>query len=236
MSRNPRFRRRHVLTSLALVTALGLGIAACGGDDDDSSAASSPSSERVTQPISESTPSASTKAADLRATLTNLLEEHVYLAGIATGTALAGNDLQPAADTLDENSVALSEAIGSVYGDQAGSTFLGLWRSHIQFFVDYTNAAATGDDAGKMKARDDLDGYAHDFAAFLTGANPKFDAATIEDALKHHAGTLFDAIDAQAAKDPSQYTKLRIAAQHMPDVAAVLADGIVQQFPEKFTD
>ena len=176
------------------------------------------------------------RPAELRATLTNLLEEHVYLAGTSTGTTLAGNELKPAADALDENSVALADAIRSVYGDEAGDSFLGLWRSHIQFFVDYTTAASTGDEAGKTKAHDDLAGYAKDFSAFLAGANPKFDAATIEDALKEHATTLFDAIDAQAAKDPSQYTKLRAAAQHMPMVAAYLADGIVQQFPEKFTD
>jgi hypothetical protein len=237
MVRNPRIRRAHGVKALALVTVLGLGLAACGGDDDDSSASTTPSSERVTQAVADAqAPNASSKAADLRAVLTNLLEEHVYLAGIATGTALSGGDLTPAADTLDENSVALSEAFTSVYGDQAGETFLGLWRAHIGFFVDYTTAAATGDEAGKTKATEDLTGYAKDFSQFLAGANPNFDAAAIEAALLHHATGLFEAIDAQAAKDPSQYTKLRAAAQHMPMVAQVLADGIVKQFPEKFTD
>jgi hypothetical protein len=236
MVRNPRIRRAHGVAALALVTSLGLGLAACGGDDDSTSSGTTAKTERVAQQVASSAPSATSKAAELRAGLTNLLEEHVYLAGIATGTALSGGDLKPAADALDENSVALSDAIKSVYGDAAAQTFLGLWRTHIGFFVDYTNAVATGDDAAKQKAIDDLTGYTKDFSAFLAGANPKLDQATLAEGLKMHAETLFAAIDAQAAKDPSQYTKLRAAAQHMPDFAKILADGIVQQFPEKFTD
>lgn len=64
-----------------------------------------------------------TGAAELRAGLTSLLQEHVYLAGAAISTAVQqGGDLEApavvsAVDTLDANSVALSEAITSVYGD-----------------------------------------------------------------------------------------------------------------------
>ncbi len=46
--------------------------------------------------------------------------------------------------------------------------------------------------------------------------------------------TLFAAIDAQAAKDPTAFDKLRVAASHMPMTANVLAGGIAKQFPQKF--
>jgi hypothetical protein len=49
-----------------------------------------------------------------------------------------------------------------------------------------------------------------------------------------HVETLPAAIDAQGAKDPSQFAKLREAAQHMPDTAAYLASVIAQQYPDKF--
>ena len=170
----------------------------------------------------------------LLATLTRALQEHVYLAGIATGTALGGGDLAPPAATLDTNSVELSEAIGSVYGDAAGKQFLELWRKHIGFFVDYTTGKATKDNAKIEKARTDLDGYRADFGAFLASANPNLTKDAVADALTPHVASLFAAIDAQAAKDPSATDKLRVAAEHMPGTAAVLAGAIAKQFPDKF--
>ena len=91
-------------------------------------------------------------ASDLRSGLTALLQEHVYLAGIAIDSAVgAGGDLeQPlpkaAVAALDANSVALSKAVGAAYPD-AEEPFLESWRQHIGFFVDYTLGKATKDDA-----------------------------------------------------------------------------------------
>src|SRR5687767_9464528 len=80
-------------------------------------------------------------AADLQSGLTFLLTEHVFTAGNALQTAVAkgGNvddpAVQAAVATLDANSVALSEAVGSVY-PEAQEPFLESWRQHIDFFVD----------------------------------------------------------------------------------------------------
>jgi DNA-binding transcriptional regulator YdaS (Cro superfamily) len=175
-------------------------------------------------------------AATLRATLTAALQEHVYLAGITTGTALAGQDFKPAAAVLDENTQALQDAIASVYGDAGGKQFGDLWRKHIGFFVDYTTGKATKDQAMVDKARADLDGYRADFGAFIESATkgglPK---QAVADELKPHVESLFAAIDAQAAKDAGQFGKLKTAAGHMPMTASVLAGAIAKQFPDKFT-
>src|SRR3546814_18002992 len=71
-----------------------------------------------------------------------------------------------AVDTLDANSVALSEAISSVYGEEGGAQFLELWRNHIGFFVEYTLGGATGDTAMQEAAGQRLDDYRADFGAF----------------------------------------------------------------------
>jgi hypothetical protein len=174
-------------------------------------------------------------AATLRATLTAALQEHVYLAGITTGTALAGQDYKPAAGVLDTNTQALQDAVASVYGDAGGKQFGDLWRKHIGFFVDYTTGKATKDQAKIDKARSDLDGYRADFGAFIDSATkgglPK---QAVADELKPHVETLFAAIDAQAAKDPAQFDKLKAAAGHMPMTASILAGAIAKQFPDKF--
>ncbi|HUQ39769.1 MAG TPA: hypothetical protein VM030_06405, partial [Acidimicrobiales bacterium] len=174
-------------------------------------------------------------ASALRAGLTGLLQEHVYLAGITTGTALSGGDFKVPAGILDANSVALSDAIGGVYGKPAGEQFLALWRKHIGFFVDYTVATAKNDEAGKDKAAKDLDGYRADFGAFLASANPNLTKDAVAGALKPHVETLFAAIDAQGSKNPDATAKLRTAASHMPDTANVLAGAIAKQFPDKFS-
>ena len=181
--------------------------------------------------------SATSPASTLRATLNWALGEHVYLAASATGAALGGRDAEfkAAADTLDANSVDLSKAIGSVYGPDAEKAFLPLWRSHIGFFVDYTQGAAAKDQAKQDKAVADLVQYTDDFAAFVSGANPNLPKATVADLLKSHVLGLKDAVDAQAAGDaPGAYTALRTAYKHMQMIADPLAAAIVQQFPEKY--
>jgi len=172
--------------------------------------------------------------ADLRAGLTALLQEHVFLAAFATGEALRGESLDGPAAELDANSQALAGAIGSLYGEGAGAAFLELWRTHIGFFVDYTVGTAEGDAAKVAAAEAALDGYRTDFGAFMAAANPNFTVDGIADALVGHVATLFAVIDAQAAGDTSQWVALRDAAEHMPHTAAALADGIVAQMPELF--
>jgi plastocyanin len=181
-------------------------------------------------------------AATLRAGLTSLLQEHVYLAGAAISTAVgAGGDLEApavvsAVETLDANSVALSEAVASVYGPEAGEQFLALWRTHIGFFVDYTLGGATGDTAAQDAARANLDNYRADFGAFIDSATGgTLPADAVADALQVHVDSLLVAVDAVLAGTPDVYTKLRDAAQHMPMTALALAGAIATQMPEQFT-
>lgn len=225
-----------------------LFLAGCSGDEDasaDATAASMTATPTATEAMSEPTPTATMEAmtdgltsesgaAELRAGLTHLLQEHVYLAANATNAALTGGDFDGAAGALDENSVALSEAIASVYGADAGGAFLELWRTHIGFFVDYTQARAGGDDAAAQAAVTALEGYGADFGAFIESANPNLPADAVAEELGPHVATLTAAIDAQVAGSPDQWSLLREAASHMPHTAAVLAGGIVTQMPEAF--
>jgi len=179
----------------------------------------------------------STKASGLRSTLNTLFQEHIYLAAAATGAALGGRDAEfKAAAALDANSVAISKAIGSVYGQGAEEAFLPLWRKHIGMVVDYTVGVGTNDKAKQDKAVADLIGYTQDFGAFLQSANPNLPKSVVADLVKHHVVTLKEVIDAQASKDPAKaYTAVRTAAGHMQMIADPLAEAIVKQFPDKFS-
>lgn len=222
---------RKMIRLVGVVLAAGVLVAACGDDKTTDDASGS----TATTAAAAKTDGIDSGASQLRAGLTSLLQEHVYLAGITTGEALAGRDFTPAAAALEANTQALQDAVSSVYGQAGGAQFGDLWRKHIGFFVDYTTGRATKDEAKVSKAVADLDGYRADFGAFLESATkgglPKM---AVADELKPHVASLAAAVDAQAAKDPAQFDKLMAAAAHMPMTAQILSGAIVKQFPAKF--
>ena len=183
------------------------------------------------------TATAQSGAADLRTGLNQLFQEHIYLAGAATGAALGGRtaEFTAAAGALDANSVAIARSIGAVYGSDAESAFLPLWRRHIGFVVDYTTALAAKDMPRQQKAVNELLGYTNDLAAFLSSANPNLPKAAVAELVKGHILSLKAAIDAQAAGDqPMAFARLREAASHMQMIGDPIAAAIAKQFPQKF--
>ncbi|UTT63150.1 hypothetical protein [Microcella humidisoli] len=167
----------------------------------------------------------------LRAQLTALLADHVYLAGAAIDQALQdGGDLTTeqvtaAVAALDENSVEVAALVGSAYPD-AEQPFLDSWRSHIPFFVNYTLGKATGDDALAEQAVADLGAYAVSFGQLINSVVPELPAEAVQAELEMHATTLLAAIDANIANDPAYFDLLKEAASHMPMTATALAGGI----------
>ena len=223
---------RSTMTRLAAATvALTLATVACG-TADDSPTASAPTATHSMSP-STGTGGTATAAADLRAALTNLLADHVWLAGNALETAvLAGGDLtkpdvKGAVAALDENSVALSKAVGGLYPD-AEKPFLASWRQHIGFFVEYTLGKATKDDAKVEKAKKDLDGYRTSFGQLINSVVPELPADAVANELTPHVSTLFAAIDAMVGGKTDVQSLLIAATSHMPMTAAALAGGIAK--------
>jgi hypothetical protein len=213
----------------AVAVGLALATTACSGTS--STKASTP--EATASSAASVTGAAATKtaAAELRGGLTYLLTEHVYLAGVATGTAVSkkGNLKDPAVvgavKALDANSVALADALGSVYPD-AKAPFLASWRQHIGFFVDYTLGRATGNKALVTKAQKELDGYRTSFGQLINSVVPQLPADAVAQELVPHVQSLEAAIDAQVAGSPKQFQLLNDAASHMVGTAKVLAGGI----------
>ena len=235
-------RGKAAVAALAMVTLLG---AACG-DDNNEDAAPPTEQTQPTQSAQGATTDAGvdTGAATLRAGLTDLLSEHVYLAALATGAALRGDNagFEAFATALNgpsgSNSADLVAAIGSAYGPEVGKAFDGLWRSdkHIPQFVAYTQATAKGDTAAQDAAVTQLKAYAKEFGTTLNSVNDKLPADVVEGAIVMHATELIAVINAQKAGDQTAvYTQLRRAYAHMADTAKALAGGTAAKFPEKFS-
>jgi hypothetical protein len=222
-------RKTATFAGLGLVAALALTGCAAGG-----TTASEPAADPSTTPMAEETAVVDTVNSDgagLRATLTALLADHVYLAGAAINQALAdGGDLEApltaaAVAALDENSVEVAAAVGSVYPD-AEEPFLDSWRSHIPLFVNYTLGKVTDDQAKVDEAVSGLEQYAVSFGELINSVVPDLPAEAVQMELEMHATSLLAAIDANIAGDPEYFDLLKEAASHMPMTATALAGGI----------
>ncbi len=176
---------------------------------------------------------------DLRVGLNQLLQEHLYLASFATGSALGGraDEFAAAGGALNTNGTDVGAAIGSLYGDEAKDAFNKIWSAHNGFFVDYTTGVATKDQAMQDKAVENLTTvYVPAFADFLAGATdlPK-DALTA--LITDHVLTTKAIVDAQASEDWSAASAADLmAGDHMQMLADPLAKAIVAKLPEKFAN
>ena len=222
---------KNLRTSLALLSILALAVAAvASGALTPKGGGGSTSGMHMT--MSHST-AASPKAVQLRIALNQLLGEHAILAIQATQRGLVGGkDFNAVAKALDNNSVAISKAIGSVYGPAAGNQFLNgknLWRAHIKYFVDYTVATAKHDKAGQAKAVANLMVYIQTQAAFFAKATGLPKQALVDD-LTAHVLQLKGQLDAFAKGNYAQaYSLTNAAYEHMGMTADLLASAIAKQ-------
>jgi molecular chaperone GrpE (heat shock protein) len=183
------------------------------------------------------TPTVSDSPVDLRATLDQLLSEHVYLAVETMRKGVDGSkDFEQSAAALQGNTEDLSAAIASVYGDEAGEKFKDMWSAHIGFFVDYVKGTVGNDEAAKKAALDELAQYKEDFSNFLSTATEKrLEADALAEGLQMHVDQLVGAFNAYVAGDYEKaYEYEREAIHHMYMVSKGLSNAIVMQFPDKF--
>ncbi len=226
--------RRQTVAMLAILALAAAVVAGFG---------SSVGSAKTTTPLSTAhdghgmqmttSTKASSQAVALRITLDRLLGEHAILAIQATQRGYAGGtDFPAVAKQLDANSVAISKAIASVYGQAAGTQFLNgkfLWRDHIKFFVAYTVATAKHDQAGQKKAVANLMTYVQTQAAFFAKATGLPKAALVND-LTAHILQLKGQLDAYATGNYAQaYVLTDAAYKHMFMTGDTLAAGIAKQ-------
>ena len=219
-------RSMSFLLVIAAVVAASVGVIAA-------TAGTSPATKSKAAMPQHSHASHASPAADLRVTLDRLLGEHAALAMNATNLGYSGSKSFPAAaKSLDQNSVALSKAIGSIYGTKAANTFLNgkfQWRAHINFFVDYTVALAKKDKAGQAKAVANLKRYTKEHGAFLAKATG-LPTLAVQNDLLGHVLELKNQLDAFAKGNYTKSTALyRDAYQHMFMTGDLLAAAIAKQ-------
>lgn len=187
-------------------------------------------------PNTQSGAPAGTKTADLRVLLNGLEKEHVQLAAQATKAGFNGQkDFEAAGQALFGNGDEISAAVASVYGQEAGAQFDKIWDSHLNFFVDYTVGAKTGDTVKMDKAVSDLGGYIDAIADFLSQANPNLPREAVKQLFTEHVTLLKATVDAHGAGNyPESFAKQHQATLQVGTIADTLVGAIVKQHPDKF--
>ncbi len=224
---------KNLKTSLLLLSLLALSVAAVASGALTSKKSDGHASMNGMHMTMSRSATVSPKGVQLRIALNQLLGEHAILAIQATQRGLVGGkDFNAVAKQLDANSVAISKAIGSVYGPAAGNQFLNgknLWRAHIGYFVDYTVATAKKDKAGQKKAVANLTAYVQTQAAFFAKATGLPKLALVND-LTAHVLQLKGQLDAFAKGNYAQaYVLTDAAYKHMFMTGDTLAAGIAKQ-------
>lgn len=172
-------------------------------------------------------------AEQLRQRLTYLLREHVYLSGQVTA-ALFRSDLQAlfdASQALDENAQDLTSTITEVRGGTAGGQFRKVWSEHLHFYVDYALATAGGDETGRLRALQDLQGFSQQFAQLVDvqtgGTLPE---GLLETMTAQHVSQTEAVIDAQAQGNAAKAASLaEVGAAHMDEMALMLSTTFATQ-------
>jgi hypothetical protein len=134
------------------------------------------------------------------------------------------------------NQTEIGNAIKPFYGDAAGDALTALLRDHILTAADIIAAAKAGDgdavDAGVAKWYANAD----EIATFLSEANPRnWPLDEMKAHMKSHLDlTLEEALarlDGRYADDIAAYDKVHADILEMADM---LSDGIIAQFPSRF--
>jgi hypothetical protein len=221
-------------TGLVALVILVLAVAvAC--TSDSASRSSSPASP--TTAVHHATDTTVAPAAanaspkELGAHFEHLLGQHALLAMRLTRSEVTNaSDWRQVVETsLEANTDALSQLVGTAYDDTQGERFKQLWQGYVTDLSAYANGAASQDASAKQAARASLMDYCDDYGAWLAGAsNGQLQAGDAVRTARTRVQGLIEQVDAYAAGDYDQAYKIeRQAYQNTFMAGATLAKASV---------
>ncbi|GGN94405.1 hypothetical protein [Saccharibacillus kuerlensis] len=183
-----------------------------------------------------SSPTTKTPAADLRTTMAKLHGEHAYYTIIAMQKRFDNApDAAAAMRVVTANSNALTTMVSDVYGQTAAKNFRSGWDEHVALLMNYVDATIAKNSNKRQEAKSALEDNAETMAALLNKLNPKLDRETLEKHLLMHEQLLLQSFNAYVTgKYDTAYTTAHKAYVHTATIGAMMATGIVKQFPNEF--
>ena len=173
----------------------------------------------------------------LRQTMRKLWEDHITWTRLVIVSSVAGlPDLEPTTQRLLKNQADIGQAIQPFYGAPAAARLTALLEDHIVGAANIL-AAAKANEGGKLdEAKRAWYVNSDEIAAFLSAANPKeWPLEDMKSMMREHLDlTLSEAVHqlrGNYSDSVADYDKVHDAILEMADM---LSDGIIKQFPAKF--
>jgi hypothetical protein len=163
----------------------------------------------------------------LGAQFDQLLGRHALLAvRLMRSVVMAAPDFRQAAvATLQDNTDALGQVVGSAYGSAQGERFQQLWQRRTDDLFSYANGVAGDDASAKQIARAALMADADAYGSWLAGASKgQVRASDVAAGARTNVNELMQQLDAYAARDYNRaYQIERAAYEHMFTAGTPLA-------------
>jgi hypothetical protein len=169
-----------------------------------------------------------------------LWEDHITwtrLFIVSAGTE-SGNlpDTSATVDRLLANQTDIGNAVKPFYGSAAGNQLTALLRDHILTAADLLAAAKAGNTAAVADASARWYANADEIATFLHDANPRnWPLAEMKAMMKSHLDlTLEEAVARLQGRYTDDVAAYDAVHAEILEMADMLSDGIIAQFPSKF--
>jgi len=180
--------------------------------------------------------SISSPAIDLKTDMRQLWEEHVTWTRnviICLVDDVPGTD--QAIARLLKNQDDIGNAIKPYYGAAAGKQLSVLLYPHINISAEVIKAMKSGNTAALEDANKRWYANADEISTFLCKLNPSWKLADMKRMMKIHLELTTEEVHARIKKDYSADVKAHDAVHfEILQMADMLSEGIVMQFPEKF--
>jgi hypothetical protein len=179
-----------------------------------------------------------TSKSDFQDAMRRLWSDHVAYTRLFIVSAASGSaDKDATTQRLLQNQTDIGDAVAGFYGRDAGNKLTALLKDHILIAANIVAAAKAGDNAKVTSENKRWHDNAVDLAKFLHAANPKhWPEPTLQTALFTHLDqTLSEASNELKGNYAASIKDYDQAMSHMLMVADTLSDGIIAQFPSKFS-
>jgi hypothetical protein len=219
----------------ALAVSNGMNMAQAHGNS--TSHATAPLSMPMTVTV-HAAPALSARAVALRTDMRKLWEDHVTWTRLAIISLEAGTpDTEATVARLLRNQTDIGNAIKPYYGNAAGNELTKELRTHILIAADLIAAAKADDQAKLADAQARWTANAAQIAATLNAVNPRYwklgaMKAEMHMHLKLTTAEAVARLEGKWNSDVVAYDKVNDHILHMSDM---LTDGIVKQFPARFS-
>ncbi|MBX4201128.1 glycosyltransferase [Candidatus Parcubacteria bacterium] len=194
----------------------------------------------ASQEMSNNSPAGgiTTKQVELKTTMRKLWDDHdVWTRSAILSIANSSGDKDAVIQRLLKNPDDIGNAVKSYYGDAAGSKVASLLKDHLSIAAEIVEAAKAGDSAKQKNAEDRWFKNGDDIAVALSQANPNnWKEQDLKGMMRDHLNLVKqEAVDVLGKKWPASVTDYDKIHDQTMKMADMLSDGIIKQFPDKFS-